>query len=108
MRTIFKSIIIAVALCLAGNTASAQSLKDILGNVSNNSTVNEIVEKVTGVNLSKGDIKGTWNYTGSAVKLESEEDPRYRKVKAIVNMFPGQKFRRRIDLGTGRGLEHII
>ena len=45
----------------------------MLEKVTNNSTVNEIVEKVTGVNLSKGDIKGTWNYTRSAVKLESED-----------------------------------
>ncbi len=73
MRTIFKSIIIASIICIAGNTASAQSLKDILGKAANNSTVTEIVEKVTGVNISKGDIKGTWNYTGSAVKLESED-----------------------------------
>ena len=73
MKTIFKSIIIAAVLCLADSTVSAQTLEDILGKVSNNSTVNEIVEKVTGVNLSKGDIKGTWNYTGSAVKLESED-----------------------------------
>ncbi len=73
MRTIFKSIIIVAALCFASNTASAQKLKDILGKVANNSTVTDIVEQVTGVNLSKGDIKGTWNYTGSAVKLESED-----------------------------------
>ena len=73
MRTIFKSIIIIAALCFASNTASAQKLKDILGKVANNSTVTDIVEQVTGVNLSKGDIKGTWNYTGSAVKLESED-----------------------------------
>ena len=72
MRTIFKSIIIASILCIAGNTTSAQTLKDILEKAANNSTVTEIVEKVTGVNISKGDIKGTWNYTGSAVKLESE------------------------------------
>lgn len=73
MRTIFKSIIIASIFCIAGNTASAQTLKDILEKAANNSTVTEIVEKVTGVNISKGDIKGTWNYTGSAVKLESED-----------------------------------
>ena len=73
MRTVFRSIIIASVLCFASNTVSAQTLKDMLGKVTNNSTVNEIVEKVTGVNLSKGDIKGTWNYTGSAVKLESED-----------------------------------
>lgn len=73
MKTVFKSIIIASILCFAGNFASAQTLKDILGKAANNSTVSDIVEKVTGVNLSKGDIKGTWNYTGSAVKLESED-----------------------------------
>lgn len=73
MKTFFKSIIIASALFLAGNIASAQTLKDILGKAAKNSTVSDIVEKVTGVNLSKGDIKGTWNYTGSAVKLESED-----------------------------------
>lgn len=73
MKTVFKSIIIASFLCFAGNFASAQTLKDILGKAANNSTVSDIVEKVTGVNLSKGDIKGTWNYTGSAVKLESED-----------------------------------
>ena len=73
MKIILKSIIIASALCFAGNIASAQSLKDLLGKAANNSTVSDIVEKVTGVNLSKGDIKGTWNYTGSAVKLESED-----------------------------------
>ena len=73
MKTILNSIIIASALFLAGNISSAQSLKDILGKAANNSTVSDIVEKVTGVNLSKGDIKGTWNYTGSAVKLESED-----------------------------------
>ena len=28
---------------------------------------------MTGVKLSKGDIKGTWSYTGSAVKLESSD-----------------------------------
>ena len=59
MKTVFKSIIIASILCFAGNFASAQTLKDILGKAANNSTVSDIVEKVTGVNLSKGDIKGT-------------------------------------------------
>ena len=73
MKTVFKSIIIASILCFAGNFASAQTLTDILGKAANNSTVSDIVEKVTGVTLSKGDIKGTWNYTGSAVKLESED-----------------------------------
>lgn len=73
MKTIFKTIIIASALCLAGNAVSAQTLKDILGKAANSSAVSDIVEKVTGIDISKGDIKGTWNYTGSAVKLESTD-----------------------------------
>lgn len=73
MKLILKSIIIIAAICFAGNIASAQTLNDILGKVVNNSTVSDIVEKVTGVDLLKGDINGTWNYAGSAVKLESED-----------------------------------
>lgn len=73
MKLILKSIIITAAICFAGNIASAQTLNDILGKVVNNSTVSDIVEKVTGVDFLKGDINGTWNYAGSAVKLESED-----------------------------------
>ena len=73
MKLIFKILLIGAIICLAGHSASAQSLKDILGKVTENSAVTDIVEKVTGIDLSKGDIKGTWNYTGSAVKLESED-----------------------------------
>ena len=73
MKLIIKTLLIGAVLCFAGQTASAQTLKDILGKVKNNSTVSDIVEKVTGIDISKGDIKGTWNYTGSAVKLESED-----------------------------------
>jgi hypothetical protein len=51
MRTVFRSIIIASVLCFASNTVSAQTLKDMLGKVTNNSTVNEIVEKVTGMKI---------------------------------------------------------
>ncbi len=72
MKRIFTILSLAAAVLFAGQTASAQSLKDILGKVTENSAVTDIVEKVTGINLSKGDIKGTWNYTGIAVKLESE------------------------------------
>lgn len=73
MKILFKILLIASAIFAAGQTASAQSLKDILKKASENPTVSDIVEKVTGIDISKGDIKGTWNYTGSAVKLESED-----------------------------------
>lgn len=73
MKILFKILLLASAIFAAGQTASAQSLKDILKKASENPTVSDIVEKVTGIDISKGDIKGTWNYTGSAVKLESED-----------------------------------
>lgn len=73
MKLIFKTLLIGAIIFLTGQTVSAQTLKDILGAVQNNSAVSDIVEKVTGIDISKGDIKGTWNYTGSAVKLESQD-----------------------------------
>ena len=73
MRISFKAIIIAAGLMLIGANADAQSLKDILNKAANSSTVTDIIEGVTGITLSKGDIKGTWSYTGSAVKLESSD-----------------------------------
>lgn len=71
MKNIFKTLLFAGALCIAGQTASAQSLKDLLNKVKGSSAVQEVVETVTGVSL-QADIKGTWNYSGIAVKLESE------------------------------------
>ncbi len=73
MKRIITTALIAAAMIFAGQTASAQSLKDILKKAVNNETVTDIVEQVTGIDITKGDIKGTWNYTGSAVKLESED-----------------------------------
>ena len=73
MRISFKAFIIAAGLMLIGANADAQSLKDILNKAANSSTVTDIIEGVTGIKLSKGDIKGTWSYTGSAVKLESSD-----------------------------------
>ena len=62
----------AGALCLAGQTASAQSLTDLLKKVTDNETVRTVVEGVTGTALPV-DVKGTWTYSGTAVKFESED-----------------------------------
>ena len=62
----------AGALCLAGQTASAQSLGDILKKVTGNETVKNVVETVTGTTLPV-DVKGTWTYSGTAVKFESDD-----------------------------------
>lgn len=58
--------------CLAGQTASAQSLTDLLKNVTDNEAVKNVVENVTGTTLPV-DVKGTWTYSGTAVKFESDD-----------------------------------
>ncbi len=73
MKRITTTLILSVSVFFVCQNTSAQSIKDILGKVAGNSDVVDIVEQVTGLKLSKADIKGTWNYTGSAVKLESED-----------------------------------
>ena len=66
----------AGALCLAGQTASAQSLTDLLKKVTDNdvvkNVVENVVENVTGTTLPV-DVKGTWTYSGTAVKFESDD-----------------------------------
>ena len=71
MKRIIISIM-AMAVCLAGQTASAQTLKDLLKKATNNETVKNVVESVTGTTLPV-DVKGTWTYSGTAVKFESED-----------------------------------
>ena len=72
MKRTISIILMAGALCLAGQTASAQSLVDILKKVTGNETVKNVVETVTGTTLPV-DVKGTWTYSGTAVKFESED-----------------------------------
>ena len=72
MKRIITTILIAGALCLAGHTASAQSLTDLLKKVTDNDVVKNVVENVTGTTLPV-DVKGTWAYSGTAVKLESDD-----------------------------------
>ena len=72
MKRTISIILMAGALCLAGQTASAQSLGDILKKVTGNETVKNVVETVTGTTLPV-DVKGTWTYSGTAVKFESED-----------------------------------
>lgn len=73
MKRSFRIIIISTILCISGIPASAQSLTDLLNKVTSNSTVTDLVESVTGISITPKDIKGTWNYSGSAVKLESAD-----------------------------------
>lgn len=73
MKRILTTIIIASLGLIMGGNADAQTLKNILNKVTGNSTVTDIVESVTGMSITPKDIKGSWNYSGSAIKLESED-----------------------------------
>ena len=73
MKNILKSLIVAAVFCLLAQNSSAQSLNDILNGVTSNSTVTDLIESVTGMSITPKDIKGTWNYSGSAVKFESAD-----------------------------------
>lgn len=67
-----KRIVMAamLAVIMAGS-ASAQSLKDILRGISKESSLKDVVETVMGTSLNAS-LVGTWTYTGSAVKLKSD------------------------------------
>lgn len=73
MKAIYRIIFVAAIFCFAGNSASAQNLKNILNKVAGNSSVTDVIESLTGMEITPKDIKGTWNYAGSAVKLESDD-----------------------------------
>ena len=72
MKKVISIIIMAGALCLAGQSASAQSLGDLIKGITGNEAVKGVVEKVTGTTIPV-DVKGTWTYSGTAVKFESED-----------------------------------
>lgn len=67
-----KRIIITGLFCLIGLAASAQSINEMLKKVTGSDVAKSIVEKVTGTTLPV-DIKGTWTYSGTAVKFESDD-----------------------------------
>lgn len=59
-------------MCSLCSYVNAQTLKDLLKKATGSSLVQDVVESVTGVSL-QADIKGTWDYSGVAVKLVSED-----------------------------------
>ena len=72
MKKILSIILMAGSLCLAGQTASAQSLRDLLKKATDNEVVKNVVESVTGTTIPV-DVKGTWTFSGTAVKFESDD-----------------------------------
>lgn len=72
MKTIFRIIFTSIMMCGLCGSVEAQTLKDLLKKAAGSSAVQEVVESVTGISL-QADIKGTWDYSGVAVKLVSED-----------------------------------
>lgn len=72
MKIFFRTLLAIGMLCLAGEAASAQDLKSLFKKATESETLKNVVEAVAGTTLPV-DIKGTWTYSGTAVKLESED-----------------------------------
>ena len=72
MKASFKIIFATIVMCSLCSYVDAQTLKDLLKKATGSSLVQDVVESVTGVSL-QADIKGTWDYSGVAVKLVSED-----------------------------------
>lgn len=72
MKRFINMLLIAGAACLSVQTASAQSLKDLLKKATDNETVKNVVETVTGTAM-KADVTGTWTFSGMAVKFDSDD-----------------------------------
>lgn len=72
MKSLFRTFLLAGIICLSGQTLSAQSLKDLFKKVTDNEAVKNVVENVTGTTIPV-DVKGTWTYSGTAVKFESDD-----------------------------------
>ena len=72
MKRIISIILMAGAFGLCSQTASAQSITDLLKKATSSETVKNVVESVTGTTF-KVDVTGTWTYSGTAVKFESDD-----------------------------------
>ena len=71
MKKIFTILLTTGAACLFNVTASAQSLMDLFSK----ENLKDVVENVTGLDLSKDEavITGTWQFSGTAVELETDD-----------------------------------
>ena len=67
-----KRIIITVIISLVCCGASAQAINDVFKRITSSEVTKTIVEKATGTTLPV-DVKGTWTYSGTAVKFESDD-----------------------------------
>ena len=102
MKKIFTILLAAGAACLISETASAQSLKDLFSK----DNIKDVVENVTGLDLSKDEavITGTWQFSGTAVELESKDILKKAAAKLAVETIEKKLDETITKIGVAPGL----
>lgn len=102
MKKIFTILLTAGAACIFSETASAQSLKNLF----NKDNIKNVVENVTGLDLSKEDavITGTWKFSGTAVELESKDFLKKAAAKLAVETIEKKLDETITKIGVASGL----
>ena len=102
MKKIFTILLTAGAACIFSETASAQSLKNLF----NKDNIKNVVENVTGLDLSKEDavITGTWKFSGTAVELESKDFLKKAAAKLAVETIEKKLDETITKIGVAPGL----
>lgn len=102
MKKIFTILLTAGAACIFSETASAQSLKNLF----NKDNIKDVVENVTGLDLSKEDavITGTWKFSGTAVELESKDFLKKAAAKLAVETIEKKLDKTITKIGVAPGL----
>ena len=102
MKKIFTILLTAGAACIFSETASAQSLKNLF----NKDNIKDVVENVTGLDLSKEDavITGTWKFSGTAVELESKDFLKKAAAKLAVETIEKKLDETITKIGVAPGL----
>lgn len=102
MKKIFTILLTAGAACLISETASAQSLKDLFSK----DNIKDVVENVTGLDLSKDEavITGTWKFSGTAVELESKDFLKKAAAKLAVETIEKKLDETITKIGVAPGL----
>lgn len=89
MKKLLSSLIATVMALTLSGTLHAQSIKDMIKKATTNEKLSDFVESITGMVISPKDITGTWNYSGAAIKLESDELA--KKAAAVAAAGPIEK-----------------
>ena len=102
MKKIFTILLTAGAACIFSETASAQSLMNLF----NKDNIKNVVENVTGLDLSKEDavITGTWKFSGTAVELESKDFLKKAAAKLAVETIEKKLDETITKIGVAPGL----